>query len=356
MKEIYFIQGYYYYLLFFLLTTVVVSLISYFDKRRVNNLLSFLLLCFSIFTVFYIGDRNTNIGVDTYNYNLSFNLYKESGTFLIRKDFFFDFFTYSLSKIVDFHIFLKICAFLYVFGAFIGLKKIFKENFYLPFLLFIISPYFFQFGINVMRNGIAASMLLLSISYYYTQDKKWKVLTFVLVALGFHISMIIPVVMFFISKYIKKIEAVFLIWLASIFLSLFKINILSSIAGLILQFSDRIGSYAENTEENSSWGNFLIFGAFPVLLAIYWITQKKFKNSFFLELTKTYMLTHTIYITLINTLFALRFGYLAEFMMPILLFFPLMENPDFRIGYSRVKLSLLILLVFLVKGYKILII
>ncbi|WP_293943125.1 MULTISPECIES: EpsG family protein [unclassified Sphingobacterium] len=356
MQEIYFIQGYYYYLLFFLLATVGTSFFSYFDKKQINNLQFFILICFSLFTVFYIGDRDNEIGVDTYNYSRAFELYRKSDTFFIKKDFFFDFFTYCVSKIFDFNFFLKICAFLYVFGAFIGLKKIFKENFYLPFLLFIVSPYFFQFGINVMRNGIAASLLMIVIAYYYNGEKRWKIITVTILSLGFHISMIIPILMFFIAKYLKKIELILLIWLGAIGISLLKINIMAPIANLMLDFSDRVGSYAESSDESSSWGNFLVFGAFPVLFAVYMIVYKKFRNVFYLELTKTYMLTHTIYIVLINTTYALRFGYLAEFMMSILLFFPLIDNSGLKISFVRFKLSLFILVVFLVKGYKILVV
>lgn len=353
MQEIYFIQEYYYYLLFFLLTTVLLSFILFFDKRHVYNLIFFLLTCFSLFTVFYIGGRENTIGVDTYNYNFIFDVYKDSDSFVSRKDFFFDFFTYSISKSVDFYFFLIICAFIYIFGAFVGLKRIFQKDFYLPFLLFLISPYFFQFGINVMRNGIAASLLLITISCYHNGDKKWKVVIYTILALGFHISMIIPIIMFVISKYIKKIEFVFFFWLVSILFGLLNINLIAPLANLMVDFSDRVGSYSENTGERSSWGNFLVFGVTPVLFAMYTIVIAKFKNPFFLALTKTYMLTHTIYIMLINTEYALRFGYLAEFMMPILLFYPLFFNSSFKTSFIHLKVAILLLVVFLIKAYKI---
>lgn len=355
MAELLYIKEFYIYLLVFLFITISVSFFTYIEKKSAFKITNFITIAFGFFTVFYLGMRSYDIGIDTKNYRYAFNIIKDQESFSIRKDPFYDFISYLFGKILDFQSLLIFCAFLYVFGALIGLKKIFKENYFLPFLLFLITPYFFQFGINVMRSGVAASVFLVAIGYYYTNDKKWKTIVAFIFSICFHISMLVPLLIFFIARYIKKTKYIFIAWLASIVLGILKINILVGLVSFLSDFTTRLGHYAENEGEQSSWGNFLIFGAFPVLFAVYNIFVLKYKHNFYKWLTNAYMLTHIPYIILINTEFALRLGYLAEFMMPILLLFPMLIEPKIKIKYMRFKLSLILLLIFLIKAYKILI-
>lgn len=355
MDETLFIRDYYYYLLVILVLGIFISVLSYLEKRSWKWLAEVLFLFFAGFTVFYIGDRPTNIGVDTSNYKYAFDLYKAASTFQVKKDAFYDFFTFICAKLMDFQTFLKVCSFLYVFTAYYSFKKIFRENYYLPFLIFLISPYFFQFGINVMRNGIAASLFLGGIGSLYKGEKKWKVGLWMTSGVLFHLSMILPLVAFFLARYLNRTGVIFMTWLSAIVLAVLNINFLSGIVGLVDVFAARFGEYTVNAEREGSWGSFMIFGAFPVLFAVYNILRLNYKNRFYSWITNAYMMIHIPYIILINSPFALRLGYLAEFMMPILLLFPLMEEPKLQMNFSRLKLSLVILMVFLIKGYKILV-
>jgi len=355
MDEILYIRDYYYSLLIVLILAIFISFFSYLQKRNWRWIAEFLFLFFAAYTVFYIGDRSANIGVDTSSYKYAFELYKNSSSFQVKKDAFYDFFTFICSKILDFQGFLKVCSFLYVFSAYFSFKKIFRENFYLPFLIFLISPYFFQFGINVMRNGIAASLFLGGIASLYKGEKKWKVGLWMVSGTLFHLSMVLPLAAFFLVRYLNRTAIIFTAWLFAIVLALLNVNFLSGLVGFFDIFATRFGDYTVNREETNSWGNFLIFGAFPVLFAVFNILRMKYRNTFYSWMTNSYMLIHIPYIILINSQFALRLGYLAEFMMPVLLIFPLMEDSKIQLQYSRLKLSLVILLVFLIKGYKILV-
>lgn len=355
MSELLYIKEFYIYLLVFLFIAILVSFFTYIEKKSAFIISNFIAISFGVFTVFYLGMRSYDIGVDTETYRYAFNIIKEEESFSIRKDPFYDLISYIFSKTLDFQSLLIFCAFLYVFGALIGLKKIFKKNFYLPFLLFLITPYFFQFGINVMRSGVAASIFLVAIGYYYTKDEKWKIVTAFTLSIFFHISMLLPLLFFYIARYIKNTTSIFIVWLISIVLGVLKINILIGLAHFLSNFTTRLGNYAESEGEQSAWGNFFIFGAFPVCFAVYNIFVLKYKQKFYIRLTNTYMLLHIPYIILIHTEFALRIGYLAEFMMPILLLFPILIEPKIKIKYKRFKISLIILLIFLIKAYKILI-
>jgi len=361
----YFIQEYYYFLITFICILIIFSFLNYFnkqhhneqylDKQYLDNVILGTSFIFSLFTVYYLGNRHSGIGFDTFRYENLFTIYKNSTEFYVRKDPFFDFFTYSFSKYFEFRTFLYACAFIYIFSAYYGLKLIFKSKFYLPFLIFLISPYFFNMGINVMRNGIASSIFLIALGNYY-EGKKLRTIIFLFCSILFHISMIVPVICFLIAKFlIKKTNLIFLLWLGSIVLGILKINIFLHLEFLLDFLGDRTDGYIDAEGERVFWGNFIIFGSIPVIFAVYNIMVLKYKNDFYTLLVNSYILIHIPYLILINTEFASRLGYLAEFMMPILLMFPLLVDPVIKIRYVYFKLSLIIFLIFMIKAYKILI-
>src|SRR5690606_13385705 len=225
---------------------------------------------------------------------------------IIRKDVFYDFLSYSFAKLLGFQELLVFCAFLYVFGAYYGLKKIFKENLYLPFIVFLISPYFFTSGINVMRSGVAASLFLVGLGMYY--DKRKFFLTFFcfFVSVLFHISMFVPLMFFILARYLKNTKVIFIAWLLSIVVGMLNINIVRVVVESIVVLEDRVGDYVINEGERSFWTNFAIFGAFPVLFAIYNVLVLKYKHDFYIWLLNGYMLIHMPYIMLLNSEYALR--------------------------------------------------
>lgn len=355
MEYTLYIQEYYYYLLGFIIGVFFLSFFLYSDRKRTYDIINIVTLALASYTVYYIGYRDVSIGTDTGRYYDAYLFYKNSGEFIVRKDIFYDLFTYLFS-FLDFKVFLLVCSFIYVFGAWFGLKKIFKKDYFLPFIFFLITPYFIAWGVNVMRSGIAASLFLVGIGFYYNKASKWKVISFFVLSFLFHLSMMVPFVFLFIARYFKKTKFIFLLWLVSIMVAVLNINVIAKIIPFLGAYADRIEGYVTNFSERDGWSNFITFGIVPVLFAVYSIVILKYKNNFYKLLTNTYMLVHIPYILLLNTNFALRFGYLAEFMMPILLFYPVLINPEIKIRYYGLKLIVLILLVFIIKAFPILMI
>jgi len=310
----------------------------------------------ALFTALYIGGRGVEIGVDTIRYESAFYFYKNLENFEIRKDVFYDFLSFAFSKAFSFQQWLTFCAFLYVFGAYIGLKKIFNNNFYLAFLIFLISPYFFGNGISGIRSGMAASIFLIGLGLLYKNGLNWKVICWFIISVLFHISMIIPLLFFILATFVKNTKIIFICWLCSILIGILNLNVIANIVSALGVFESRIGNYAVNEGERNFWTNFVIFGFFPVVFAVYNILVLNYRHKFYTWFVNGYMLIHIPYIMLLNSQYGLRLGYLAEFMMSIILLFPLMIDPIIKIKYIRFKLSLLIICLFLIKAYKVLII
>lgn len=141
----------------------------------------------------------------------------------------------------------------------------------------------------------------------------------------------------------------------SIALATLNINIMARLVTIVDFISARAGNYVEVTDEENSWMNFFIFGFFPVMFGLYNIFALKYKDDFYKWLINTYMLTHIPYIILISTKFASRLGYMAEFMMPILIMYPLLIESKIKIKYLRFKLCVFAFIIFMVKAYKVLI-
>lgn len=357
MLESLYIQNYYYYTIGLLVLLTLLTMFSYFGQSGASKrLINIVLVLFSVFTVFYLGTRDLSIGTDTFRYEKAFNFYKTSSDFEIRKDVFYDFLSFSFAKIFSFKELLIFCATLYVFGAFYGLKRIFGANVYLPFIVFIISPYFFTSGINVMRSGVAASLFLVGLGVYYDIRKWPKPALWFFISVLFHISMLLPVLFFAIARYVKSTKIIFLIWLMSIGVGVLNINIVHVVVDSLGLFEDRVGDYTINEGQRNFWMNFAIFGAIPVLFSVYNVLYLKYKDDFYTWLLNGYMLIHVPYIMLLNSQYALRLGYLAEFMMPIILMYPLLINSKLNITYDRLKLCFILFFVFMVKAYKILVI
>ena len=207
-----------------------------------------------------------------------------------------------------------------------------------------------------MRSGVAASTFVFGLGMFYSKAKKWKWISVMTISCLFHISMFIPLMFFTLTRYFQRTKLIFVFWVASIAMAVLNINIIARLVAVIDFMSARAGGYVEVTDEENSWVNFFIFGFFPVMFGLYNIVILKYKDYYYRWFVNAYMLTHIPYIVLISTKFASRLGYMAEFMMPILLMYPLLVNLVLKIKYSRLKLTILIFVIFLVKAYKVLII
>ena len=355
--DVIYIQKYYHVVIAFFLIVLFLLFLSHFKKENKGNYgLDFVILIFSVYTIYYFGSREVRIGVDTIRYQSTFELYKSLSKFVVRKDIFYDYLNYLIGKFTDFQGLLLINATLYVAGSWYGLRKIFRENYILPFLVFLISPYFINNGINVMRSGIATSIFIAGIGAYYSKEKTWKWVGLITTSVLFHFSLFVPLVSFIITRFFKRTKLIFFLWLTSILLAILDVNIMTRLVNVFDLIAARSESYVEVSEEYSSWNNFFIFGFFPVAFGVYNILVLRYKDRFYSWLLNTYMLAHIPYIILISSRFASRLSFLAEFMMPIILMYPLLINPVINIKFYRVKLAVLIFLVFMIKAYKVLIV
>lgn len=359
MEELAYIGYYYRFLLVFLLLVNFFTFFTYLKEGNKNYFFLYLLsILIIVFTILYVGGRSEDIGVDTSAYLYAYNIFASKTNFEVRKDVFYDLLSYFFSRFSSFNGLLTFCASLYIGVATIAFYNIFRKYGVYALTIFLISPNFFQFGINVMRNGLAASIFLFGLSLYYLNpEKKIRYYGILFLSILFHASMAVPFLVFFITKHFKNTRFLIAVWLLVMVISILNVPFINVLLKAFSTFGDsRAENYAVQTEEVSTltlWVNFLFFKAIPVYTSIYFYQIRKFRDPFFVRILNIYLILSSLYVLAIKLEFAIRFAYLSEFLTPILLLYPFVYDKEFKMRFKFLKLSVFFLLIFLIKSVKV---
>lgn len=312
------------------------------EKKRIK-IIRWLSVLLVIIISYEFSQRDYYIGTDTENYRY---IYNYIGTDIKRvlgeRDIFFYLYIHALSYITDFRGFLFITSCLYMGLPLIATNILYKKDFYLFFILFLISPYFIIFGINGLRNGLAASILIFSFAWYVKSEKKSMVLS--VISCLVHTSMLLPAFVFWIIRDRISSKKVFIIWLL---VFLFSLVGMSFIPYLHFFVSD---GYLIRTSNTSGFRDFLIYGL-PILLAGLYFAIRNNQDVFYTRILNTYILGSMLQVVTMNFPFGVRFAYLAGFLMPIVAFMGFYKNIKRN---TRILLLLCLYGVFMIKAYKIL--
>lgn len=167
------------------------------------------ILVFPFLVAFFLGLRNQNIGLDSINYIMifkdpsSYPFKLESGFLLLNR------IISIFSQNANFY--LYIISYLICFIQVLSYYKLCREDCFFCLLLFCCFYYFYQFHLNIMRQGLAIVIVTFAYSFYI---KKQKFLFFIvsLLAISFHTTAIIFLMYpLFSIKYTKKKMQFFLL-------------------------------------------------------------------------------------------------------------------------------------------------
>lgn len=319
-------------------------------ELQANLLDHFLTWVLIVSAIFYIGFRDINIGIDTQNYYDIYSMFSNDDSMFILIDLVFYYPMYLMSHFIDYRIFLLLCAFIYVGFAYWGFYKIFKCYSIFVILLFFISPNFFQFGINVMRHGVAASVFILGLGFMY--EKKIKISwILIFLSVGIHLSMILPAIVLWVSKRMHGIGISQGIWMGVLVMKMLGMSAITVLLSSVNIIGDeRLSFYITDKAYDSSVAiiNYIVYGFSPILAGLYFIHIKKYRDSFYIGLYNVYLINSAFYLFVIDTTFALRFAYLSEFLMPILLVYPLLKVHLWPL--RLISISLLYIIIFALKA------
>lgn len=304
-----------------------------------------LVVTFSIFLAILVGFREFNVGTDTGNYYRTW-LYDQD-ILGVQSDFVFYYIMAFVRELFgSYQVFLLVIASIFYAVNYKALKnysKYFEVNIFFIFFIFISLFFSLSTSINIVRQGLSLSFLFLGLSFFMHKNRTATVLCSAL-AVGFHITAIIPVMFFLLIHKFKIIRTRYYIVLffIGIFISYLNFSILniSSVFEAILSGADdRRISYLDPSDVGYDIGfrlDFVLFN-FIFLMFFLWIRNKLRFNYAYEFLLKYYCLSSFLFFMTFQINFSDRFGLFSWFAIVPLL------APAFSQGFDK-KVSILILL------------
>lgn len=203
----------YYFILF--TSVITAKLNNYFKIRFSKSKIEFFFHISIFILLFFAVFRSESIGVDTRHYITYFdnalyrNIYDlpyEPGFNLLTKAF------QNFSK--DFEIYLSFLSIITLVPILIVLKKESKKYFWLTLFVFVSTQYVSSF--SILRGYISLMFLLHAYQYINDNSKKIKFWIYIILAISFHYSAIIYLLLFIFGKKRYKISHYITIIIASI--------------------------------------------------------------------------------------------------------------------------------------------
>lgn len=221
--------------------------------------------------------------------------------------------------------FFVIIAAIYFGCAYWGVRRLFPRDTAIAYLTFLGAFSTFSYATNGIKAGAAASLFILALSYY----RKWIIcVPLLIITLGFHHSMIMPIAAFILAMLLKNPKHFFWIWLFCLICAITHVSFFQQLfAGLA---DDKAASYLYSTD--TDWGgksgfriDFVLYSAMPVFVGYYAIYKYKIKSKVYDLLLKIYLTANGIWMLCMYAEFTNRIAYLSWAIYPLVLIFPILE-------------------------------
>lgn len=245
------------------------------------------------------------------------------------KDIAWDYFTLGCAYLdLSDRSFLAVCALLFICPLLYGFYRLFSKNMLLPLYLLFTCFFFYSLGTNVLRAGIGFSFFILAISY---RGKIKPAILFCAIAVLFHLSFILPVLLFFLFSFFRiDLKYVIMVWIIMVIISYLNISALNNIVSIVnsSEIQSRINSYMTSTTANYRIGfryDFVLFSLFFGVLGIF-LQKKIYTDIYYDQLLKVYIASNAFFLLTMNIPYSDRFALLSWILIPILISYPLIET------------------------------
>lgn len=274
----------------------------------------------------FIGLRPVSgVFVDMVNYNASYNALYYGSPFSFSwslDNFLFDnLFAWMGSMMFDISWFFLIIAAIYFGGIAWASKKMFPNDTLLAFVMYLGAFSTFSYSTNGIKAGAAASIFLVALAY---KDNLKVCIPLLWVTLGFHHSMLAPIVAFVIAYFVRKPKWYLYGWLFCLLLAVAHIVYFLS---LFSGFTDEHGAGylvadRKDAEVSGFRPDFILYSAIPIFIGYYLITKRYIQSEYYNFLWCTYTLTNCVFLLCTYGSFINRIAYLSWLMYPFILLYP----------------------------------
>lgn len=318
--------------LFFVLFTLIHAFTLSMEDSKNVLYINFTGYFFLIFSIIYIGLRPVSgryFG-DMSTYYRYYTSYLNGESVNVNKDVLFHYFMKLCSYIMSPSIFFTVCFSLYILPMYRVSKVFFEEYWFYSFLMFVVSFSFWTYGTNGIRNGIAASIFLLALSY---QNNKIIMIAIFVLATQIHQTLLLPVLAYFLTLVYNKPKVFLIVWLCAIPLSIIMGGFWEIFFASLGFGDERLGGYLLSSQENTGPPikarfryDFLIYSSVAVFTGCYCIFKKGFNDLIYSSIFSTYLLCNAFWILVIRASFSNRFAYLSWFFMALVIIYPFLKK------------------------------
>lgn len=328
-----FVRDFYFILMLVLTLMECIKLMSVREiEYKKNNTLSITGLLLTLFLIFFLGLRPESGKVFT---DMTMYIWSYKNNFT-SSDPFFNFLSHFFNDLgvspTGWILFIET---VYIGCTYLAVTKLFKSYQYVALLFLYTSFSFFSFGTNGLRNGMAASIMLLSFSYMITRKPKDIIMGIVLgiASVCTHKAMLLPFGCSLLSLFvIKRFRTAIIIYMISIVISLTLGAAISEIVSAlaVLSEDEKMYGYMNPSETFQDrvgfrW-DFLLYSVTPIILG-YFAEQKEDKlNKRYIYLLNTYILANSFWVIVIRAYQSNRFAYLSWFIYGLVLSYPLIKD------------------------------
>ena len=328
------------------------------DTLLQNKLGQYLVFFPLISLLFLVGLREYDVGADTVSYfdilwNDTFELNFSDGIL-------FGLIALALRYLnLGYTYFLLLISFLFYTISYQALKNYtdkFESNILITFFACMSFFFYLSMSINVIRQGVSLALLLFAYSLLLRKKNNIGILFCIILALAFHLTSIIPIIIFitsFIISRIRVLNLLILIYLFMVVLSYFNYGFLNY-SSVFLDFlgDDRHASYFSDEVSDYSVGfrpQFVIFNTFFLLIFLY--VKNKLTDIYLLQqyeiLISYYIIASAVFFMAFQLPFSDRWGLFSWCVIPLLIS-PLFYSPFVK---EKIKIHYVLMLILIYIGF-----
>lgn len=237
--------------------------------------------------------------------------------------------------------FFLLMAAINILGIWFSCDQMFPNDRIISFLVCLGAFSTFSYATNGIKAGSAASLFLVALAFNDKGKFIWTVV-FLLLSLGFHHSMILPIAAFIVCKFVKKPQIFHLLWFLSFILAALHITYFQNLFGSIVDEQGAMYLLGNEHIKTSMLGgfriDFILYSFVPIVIGYYAVSKKWIRSKNYLFLLNLYTLANSIWMLCMYAEFTNRIAYLSWFMYPIVLIYPFLREDWGEGKYHTFKL------------------
>lgn len=221
------------------------------------------------------------------------------------------------------------CALIYFLCRYWSCKKMFPNNAWAAYLMFLAAFITFASSVNGFKAGAAASLFCVAIAY--KEDKRWWImLLFLALSYGFHHSMHVCIAAFVVCSLYKNTKVYYAFWIFAFICAIAHVSYFQIFfAGL----TDESGAGYLLADEDIGWHtgmryDFVLYSAMPLICGWYIKFKKKLEIAGYDFILNLYVLLNGLWMLCMYANFTNRIAALSWFMYALVLAYPFLHGDE----------------------------